>query len=262
MKISKSYLKQVINEEYKKVLKEQTPRYQDNYVKMKASDFLKLTTDQETRDYLKKRYEIEGMDYYPSRAGDLYLLVNKYYKVKEHEGRNRAYANIKKNGPDAENIVLIRMEDSRYDDLVSIQGQLDPNVFVDVTRFKLINPDVKSQVSNFLDFGDEPVKFKALIYPPNPYMPQEKVKPGFEEFLQFIEDKYAPYASNYRKLNNIENFTGEERNEFYKNYIDQINQNFSITDSQGPLKLIHNGFRNIQLDRKPNPRDTITLEKK
>lgn len=259
MKISRNYLKQVIKEEYERVIKESFT--EDITVRMKASDYLKLTTDEETRDYLKKRFEIEGMDYFPTRAGDLFLAVRND-KVVNHEGRNRAYANIKKNGPDAENIVLITIENGRYDDLTYLQGQLEDEVYVNVKNFKVVQANVEDQVSNFLDFGDEPVKFKALVYPPNPYMPEERVKPGFEEFLQFVEDKYAPYASNYRKLNNIENFTGEQRNEFYKNYIDQINNNYIISDSEGPLKLLHKGFRKVELDRKPNPRDTISLERK
>jgi hypothetical protein len=260
MKVSKTYLKKVINEEYKKIINEASFT-EDVLVKMKASDYLKLTTDEQTRQYLKKRFEIEGMDYFPTRAGDLFLAVRND-KVVNHEGRNRAYANIKKNGPDAENIVLITIENNRYDDLTRLRGQLEDDAYVDVENFKVIQANVEDQVSNFLNFGDEPVNFKALVYPPNPYMPEERVKPGFEEFLQFVEDKYAPYASNYRKLNNIENFTGEQRNEFYKNYIDQINNDYIISDSEGPLKLLHKGFRRVELDRKPNPRDTITLEKK
>ena len=259
MKISRNYLKQVIKEEYERVIKESFT--EDVTVRMKASDYLKLTTDEETRDYLKKRFEIEGMDYFPTRAGDLFLAVRND-KVVNHEGRNRAYANIKKNGPDAENIVLITIENGRYNDLTYLRGQLEDDVYVSVKNFKVVQANVEDQVSNFLDFGDEPVKFKALVYPPNPYMPEGRVKPGFEEFLQFVEDKYAPYASNYRKLNNIENFTGEQRNEFYKNYIDQINNDYIISDSEGPLKLLHKGFRKVELDRKPNPRDTITLERK
>jgi len=259
MKISRNYLKQVIKEEYQRVINESFT--EDVTVRMKALDYLKLTTDEETRQYLSKRFEIEGMDFYPARAGDLFIAVRND-KVVNHEGRNRAYANIKKNGPDAENDVLITIENGRYDDLTYLNGQLEDDVYVNVKNFKIISRNIEDQVSNFLYFGDGPIKFKTLVYPPNPYMPEERVKPGSKEFLDFIEEKYAPYAMNYRKLNNIENFTGEERNKFFKNYIEQINDNFIISDSEGPLKLIHKGFRQVELDRQPNPRDTIKLEKK
>lgn len=259
MKINKAYLKDIIKEELNKVLNESDTN-DEVLVRMKASDFLKLTTDQQTRDYLKKRFSVQQMDYYYARAGDLSLVVNQYYKVRDHEGRNRAYANIQKNGPDAENNVLITIQNGRYDDLVGLDGQLE-DVFVPVKNFKVIEQNIEDKVSNFLDY-DTPIKFKADVFPPNPYMPNERVVSCSEQFIEFINKKYPEYAFNYRKLNNIKDFVGNERSEFYKNYIDQINRDFNINDSQGPLKILHKGFRNIELDRMPDPKDTILFGKK
>ena len=65
MKISKRYLKQVINEEYKKIINEASYS-EDVFVKMKASEYLKLTTDEGTLKLLHKAFRKVELDRKPN----------------------------------------------------------------------------------------------------------------------------------------------------------------------------------------------------
>lgn len=266
MKISKTLLKQIIKEELQKIAETVEGKWYDEVtLRMNATDFLKLTTNEEINAYLKNRFEQEKMQYSPARAGTLFLYVDSDGTVLSHEGRNRAYANIQRFGVGSKNDVLIKVKENKLENIPYLKGQYDESAHVSIKGTPTVKqPDVKQQMEDFLETKGEALVFKAKIYPPNPYKKDETVVPGYQGALTRISIGWGNWAENYRKLNNIENFTKQQMYEFAKKYADLVNEKYKIYDSNGPLKVVDKSANIIKqvFERTPDPRDTVTIEKK
>jgi len=266
MKISKTLLKQIIKEELQKIAETVEGKWYDEVtLRMNATDFLKLTTNEEINAYLKKRFEQEKMQYSPARAGTLFLYVDNDGTVLSHEGRNRAYANIQRFGIGAKNDVLIKVRENKLQDISYLKGQYDQTTHVSVKGIPAVKqPDTKQQMEDFLDTKGEALVFKAKIYPPNPYRKEETVVPGYEGALTRISIGWTEWAKNFRKLNNMEDFTRDEKYAYSKKYADLVNEKYNIYDSKGPLKVIDKSGSIIKqvFERTPDPKDTVTIEKR
>lgn len=266
MKVSRNYLKQVIKEEIQK-LSEESEWYDEVLVKMPSKDFLELTTDQEILQMLKSRYDRDPMDYSEARAGDLLLNINYMGDVTSHEGRNRAYANIMKNGQNATNNVIIRISSAKYNEFLNsgyvMSGQYDKSVEKEPQKYPIIQKQVDA--TDFMQAGKEPLIFKPTIYPPNPYKKEETVIPSYREAITHIDLAQFEFVKAYKRKHGIENTTREEKHQLAKDFEKYANDNYNVYDDRGnKLKIVDASTYVIKfsLEPLPDPKAIITIEKK
>ena len=119
----------------RKVLKENEDKTRKMIV-MSAIDFLRLTTNEEIREYLIQRRKqfikdkagLVNYSQVQAESAGMYLKVNAAGKVIEHEGRNRALSNL---NPDLK--------------LFKTKGSLKEQVFFNPSNFA--NPEAKMKVN-------------------------------------------------------------------------------------------------------------------
>lgn len=176
----------LILKEKKKSLKEDVNR--PDTFRMKASDFLGLTTDAKLYASIKKNVKnpkyFDGEPFNRAKVGKLFLLVDKTGKVVGHEGRHRSMAAIQAEGSDAEMIVDIASKDYEYFPIPevlsgqfnpSFKVQLDPENWVETTEENILNLGIygtqfinQREFMNFLygrleDSGMDSDKFAELV---------------------------------------------------------------------------------------------------
>lgn len=273
MKISKSYLKQVIKEEINTILllEQETA---EKVIKIRVDDFLKLTTDENmypisdlekryprtfNKDNLFTRQSFEAQKYKP------YLRIDNNGKVTDHEGRLRMYALKKLEGDSAVTDVTIKMPlnyDLEHNSVLT--NQFNPNTKVDL--------DKTSESEELPDFLGKKQTFESDILPPNDVRKQEIVNnPAYKKARVFIFGQMNKfdnwYYKNIKKIQSNDQVTNSMRKESAAEYEKYINKNYKFTavSEKGETTLKAVKAPNISIFQfipQPDDRDSITIEKR
>ena len=252
----------------KKTLKEEN-NSSEMLVDMKSSDFLKVTTDKELMDYLRDRYKTDQMDYNALKAGKLLLFVDSNGKVISHEGRNRSYANMVKNGENAMQKVILRTESGDINKIKTLHGQFDPSISIEVSSLKKVeDSDPREIPEDILGIGNEVLTFetkiipKGHVYPNGRVVPQDyKIKDGEKESLYLLDPMYNKIYDLLRKIK------GWGPNEYSKHrevadVADEAVKKYVITDEKGILNpMMKRGSYYHMIYDRPTV-GTITIKKK
>jgi hypothetical protein len=261
-------MKLILKNKKKKLQEEESTS--EILVEMPSTVFLSLTTDEELMDYIRERFKVNPMDYNAVKADKLLLYVNSNGKVISHEGRNRSYANIMKNGESATQKVVVRAERGNINDIKTLYGQFDASVRVPLDSFKKISElPVSEDVGDILGIGPEPITFETEIIPKGTVFPNGRVldidykrKDG-EKDARFLINQI--YQKMYKVLRKTRGWGPEDysrHNEVADAADKVVKENYVISDEKGLLhpKMSRGGYYHMEFDRPTVGTITIALK--
>jgi hypothetical protein len=277
MKITKSYLKQIIKEEMQNIIESDFDySYAFNeevIVEMPSQDFIDLTFEPKENPRIEKETKEKLEKYKQSlKSSELpFLFLDSQGKVRAHEGRHRAYANILINGPEAKFQINIKIQGITYQELLKsgrmIIGQFDTSIRKDPKQYKISKEKITT--TDFLNVGSEQLVFKPTIRPPTPYTKEEYVDPGYRRALTQISLAQFEYVKNYKRANKIEDTTREEKYQLAQEFEDYANKNyvFKAINTDGKeqiLKVVDKSKFSIifSFEPLPDPKATVIIEKR
>ena len=214
----------IVLREKKKLMEEKT---RPETFKMKASDFLGLTTDKELYADIKKNIErggyFDGKEFDRSKVGKLYLTFNKSGKVVGHEGRHRSMAAIKAEGPNAEMTVDVFSDTDDFFVPDTLIGQYDSSFKIDTDSQMEFVEESESNILNIDErwgtkFSEPNMERKVHIFFNRKY---ENSAMDTEDFLDLVNRSYS-----------MENYNGDMlalgfEKEFFLSNDDGIETNYA-----------------------------------
>jgi hypothetical protein len=268
----------------RKSLNENTNK-QEKMIEMSAMDFLKLTTNDEIREYLiTRRKEFiknkAGLVTYSANiaeASGMFLAIDGAGKVISHEGRNRALSNLNPDlklfktkasiraqnffkpenfvNPDAKMKVTIRSEQRNVNSVSHIFGQYS-NDMVEIGGAKIVEkPQLDFQ--DPLGIGNQTIVFSDVIHRAGEVFPNGKVrqedyksedasKKAFSLFTRVYHQMYAHFRNNVWKAEDY------GKHDFISDETEKlVNSLYDISDDKGPIKfvMLRDGFFRPGFDR-------------
>lgn len=267
-------------------------------VEMSAIDFLKLTTDPETRMMLIQRRKNDlktgsGVGEFSAAKGYAsmpYLVANSVGKVTEHEGRNRALAilqpkielfkpNVKRpydqyeffkatnfNNPNGKMKVEIKSLERNVNAVDFLSSQFGESAHVSLETAKPIKTDFT--LEDPIGIDNQQLVYSDLIHKAGERFPNGKIrdvdyvaKSAKKDSLMLFNKVYHDMYSYLRKEK------GWDENTFHHNEVADatdkvINDRYNITDDKGPLefKMGRGSWYHANYAREPV--GDITIKKK
>lgn len=221
------------------------------HIRLNPADFLKLTTTAEDMQRISNRPSFSE-PYDPIKAGSLSLAINLddmgIGKVREHEGRNRAYKAIEAGLTSVPVQILVLNRKASINDINELEGQFSSNVAVDRSAFA--ERELKVDANDPLGIGasksiegydivldwDQRAGIKAYIND------RYNKEPAFQ-----VNGRVAFINNVLNKLYGVNDNTGQE-------YIFANSANLRINKETG--ELTRSGLLDINLN--PNPLTLIT----